>query len=254
VEALEKSPGLDSYELSHLPAKSREVVTKFTSKMVEALSDNLVSVILFGSAAGGEFIERKSDINSLLILQSVRAVDLNIISDNGKRFFARGLAVPLVFEKDHITTSLDTFPIEFSDMKERHILLYGKDPFEKAVIEGKNLRYECERELKSMLVNLRRGFLQTNGNREGLEKLLSKSLSSVLAACRGLLWLAGKTPPDDIPALLAMMQERYNVRVSAIERVWRVRKGESGATAILESVFDDYSKDIARLSAVVDRM
>jgi len=241
-------------KLSHLPEKSRDTIAKFTDKMVESLGENLSSALLFGSAVAGEYIEGKSDINILLTLQSVRAVDLNIILDNGKKFIKKGLAVPLIFEKDHITTSLDTFPIEFSDMKNRHILLYGTDPLENAHVDPRHLRYECERELKSILVNLRRGFMQTDGNRESLEALLGKSLSSILAACRGLLWHSGKTPPQDIVALLGMMQESYNVNMSAIERVWRVRKGESGATALLEAIFDDYTRNIAKLSAMVDKM
>ena len=77
--------------LSYLPDKSRDVTIKFANKMMESFTDNLVSVILYGSAAGrqdaaseGNFIEGKSDINILIILQSVRAVDLNIVLDNGK--------------------------------------------------------------------------------------------------------------------------------------------------------------------------
>jgi len=241
-------------QLSHLPSKSGEITRKFADRIISAFSENLVSVILYGSAADGDFIEGKSDINIMIILQSVRAVDLNIILDNGKKFFDKGLAAPLVFEKDHVKTSLDTFPIEFSDIKSRHKVLYGADPFEKAEIDGKNLRYQCERELKSMLVNLRRGFMRTDGGREALESLLTKSFSSVLASCRGLLWLSGKTPPNDIPALLGLLRETYNIDLSAIERVWRLRKGESGATALLEAIFDDYTRDIARLSAIVDKL
>jgi predicted nucleotidyltransferase len=247
--------------LSYLPDKSRDVTIKFADKMMESFTDNLVSVILYGSAAGrqdaaseGNFIEGKSDINILIILQSVRAVDLNIVLDNGKKFFKKGLAVPLVFERDHIKTSLDTFPIEFSDIKNRHIVLFGTDPFEKAEIDGRNLRYQCERELKSMLVNLRRGFVQTDGNREALEALLSKSFSSVLAACRGLIWLAGQMAPDNIPGVLEILKDTYKIDVSAIERVWRLRKGESGATALLEAIFDDYTRNIAKLASVVDNL
>ena len=240
--------------LSHLPEKSRDVTIKFADKMVNAFTENMVSVILYGSAAGGEFIEGKSDINIMIILQSVRSVDLNIIKDSGRKFFHKGLAAPLVFERDHIKTSLDTFPIEFSDIKSRHVVLFGIDPFEKAEIDSRNLRYQCERELKAMLVNLRRGFVKMSDSREALETMLTKSLSSLLATCHGLLWLGGKTPPDNVPALLELLKETYKIDVSAAERVWRLRKGESGATALLEAIFDDYTRDIARLAATVDKL
>ncbi|MBW1728520.1 MAG: hypothetical protein JRJ62_13290 [Deltaproteobacteria bacterium] len=175
-----------SEKLSHLPGKSRNAIVDFTGKLAKAFDDKLYSFILFGSAAGKNFIEGKSDINTMIILYDVAMSDLEIIMEAGQKYARKGLAVPLVFEKGHVVSSLDTFPIEFSDMKQRHILLHGEDPLKDAVIERKNLRYQCEREFKSMLVNLRRGFLRTEGKRENIEALLEESLSSVLAACRGI--------------------------------------------------------------------
>jgi predicted nucleotidyltransferase len=240
-------------KLSHLPDKSRDTVAAFTDKIAKAFGEQLYSMILFGSAAGRDFIEGKSDINLIIILEKVRAADLEIIMEAGQKYARKGLAVPLVFERGHIVSSLDTFPIEFSDMKQRHILLSGEDPLEQAIIEKKNLRYQCERELKSILVNLRRGFLRTEAKRENIEKLLEDSLSSVLAACRGMIWMADKTPPDEATELLGDIHNIYECDTTAIDRVWRLRKGQSGATAMLEALFEDYIVNIADLAAVVDR-
>jgi predicted nucleotidyltransferase len=241
-------------KLAHLPQKSQDVISEFSEKLVEALGENLGSVILFGSAAGGEYNESKSDINILIILQNVRIIDLTVIMEAGRKYAKKGLAIPFIFEREHIETSLDTFPIEFSDMLKRHILVYGNDPLENAKIEKTNLRYQCEREFKSILVNLRRGFLQTGGKGENIETLLAGSLSGVLAACRALIWLMGQAPPDNVETLLKDVQDKYKVDTDAIGRVWHLKKGHSGATATLEALFDDYSRNIAKFAAVVDKM
>jgi predicted nucleotidyltransferase len=241
-------------KLAHLPQKSKDVIIEFSDKLVESLGENLSSVILFGSAAEGEYIEDKSDINILIILQNVRVVDLIVVMETGKKFAKKGLAVPFIFEREHIETSLDTFPIEFSDMRKRHILLYGADPLIKAEIERTNLRYQCEREFKSILVNLRRGFIQTGGKKENLETLLSGSLSSVLAACRGLIWLKGQAPSNGVEALLKDIEEKYKADTASLGRVWHLKKGHSGATATLEALFDDYCREIAQLATIVDSM
>jgi predicted nucleotidyltransferase len=242
-----------SEKLSHLPDKAKNTIAAFADKMAAAFGGQLYSMILFGSAAGRDFIEGKSDINLMIILEKVRVADLEIIMEAGEKYARKGLAVPLVFERGHVISSLDTFPIEFSDMKQRHILLHGEDPLAQATIEKKNLRYQCERELKSILVNLRRGFLRTEGKRENIENLLEDSLSSVLAACRGMIWMADKTPPDDATELLSDIRSLYDSDTTAIDRVWRLRKGQSGATAMLEALFEDYIVNIADLAAVVDR-
>jgi len=242
-------------KLSHLPEKSRRVLTGFADRIYKAFGDQLYSMMLFGSAAGGGFIEGKSDINTLIVLERVRVSDLEIIMEARQKYppqAGKGLALPLIFERGHVASSLDTFPIEFSDMKQRHIALYGADPLADAVIEKKNLRYQCERELKSMLVNLRRGFLTTGGKRENIEALLENSLSSVLAAGRGMIWMADREPHDFIVDLLNDLREIYNADTSAIDRVWRLRKGHSGATAMLEALFEDYINNIADLARVVD--
>jgi predicted nucleotidyltransferase len=241
-------------KLGHLPEKSRNAVIGFSDRLVEVLGGNLVSLLLYGSAVKGEYIEGKSDINLLVTLQSVHAADLIIIMKEGKKFLKAGLAVPLVFEKGHIDTSLDTFPIEFSDMKLRHILLYGIDQLENAVVEKVNLRYQCERELKSIIVNLRRGFLRTDAKKEHIRSLLEGSLSSVLAACKGLIWLSGKTPPDNIDSLFEDIHGLYGADTSAIRKVWHLKKGKGDTVAVLEALFDDYITDIARLAEIADKM
>jgi hypothetical protein len=211
-------------------------------------------MILFGSAASVNFIKGKSDINTMIILNQVKISDLEIIMEIGEKFKGKGLAVPLIFEKGHIVSSLDTFPIEFSDMKQHHILLDGEDPLEDAVIEKGNLRYQCEHEFKSILVNLRRGFLRTGAKRENIEALLGDSLSSVIASCRGMIWISGTTPPDDISDLLQAVKETYGTDTTAIDRVWRLQKGQSGATALLEALFEDYSVNISNLAAKADSL
>lgn len=240
--------------MSGLSKKSRKMIAEFTGKLVEAFEERLYSFILFGSAAGKNFIEGKSDINTMIILTEMVMSDLEIIMEIWEKHAHKGLAAPLIFEKGHVPSSLDTFPIEFSDMKQRHILLHGTDPLENAVIEGRNLRYQCEREFKSMVVNLRRGFLRTEGKREKIEALLDESLASVLAACRGMIWMADKTPPDDISDLLKMIIDIYQSDTSAIDRVWRLHQGQSGATALLEALFEDYKNNLTDLAAVADRL
>lgn len=240
--------------LAHLPEKNREAVDGFARALIESLGDNLVSIILFGSAAGGEFVPGKSDINTLVKLRRAKAADLDVIMREGKKYAKGGISVPLVFEEGHIASSLDTFPIEFSDMKRRHILLHGVDPLENAAIEGRNLRYQCEREFKSMLVNLRRGYLRTEGKKENIRGLLEGSLSSVLAACRGMIWLSGKTPSDDTGALLKELAEIYKVEAGAIGRVWQLRKEKDGGGASLQAIFDDYLENLDQLAAVADKL
>jgi predicted nucleotidyltransferase len=243
-----------SDKLNHLPSKSRDTALGFTKSLEAAFGGNLLSVILYGSATGGEFIEGKSDINILVVLQKVGAAELDMVARAAKDFSKKGLAIPLVFDKNHIATSLDTFPIEFSDMNRRHVLLFGVDPLENCRIETKNLRFQCERELKAIIINLRRGYLQSGGRKEYIQSMLESSLSSVIAACRGLVYLNGKTPSDSVDALISEVKSIYSIETAAITRVWHLKKGKSNGKPELMALYDDYSSEIALLAAAVDKL
>lgn len=246
-------------KLRHLPEKSQSLMIKFAERLIESFGENLYSLILFGSAAramkrkGDDFKEGASDINTLIILEKVTTHELNIITEIGRKFKGQGLAIPLVFKRGHINSSLDTFPLEFSDMKQNHIILHGADPLEEAQIETQNLPHQCEVEFKGQLVQLRRGYLAAREDQQILTGLISTSVTSILAACRGMVLIAGKVPPDNKPDLLKIVHDDYSVDTSPIEEALKIKHGESGgASAALEILFDKYLASIEKLADVVD--
>jgi hypothetical protein len=248
--------------LNHLPPKSRDTVAGFTRALIEGFGEKLISVILYGTAARTvksgapeDFKEGVSDINMVIVLDKVTSAELNMIINLSRKYQKGNLALPLIFRGDHIATSLDTFPLEFSDMKQRHICLYGKDPFEKAVIENKNLRHQCEVEFKGKLVQLRRGYLAAGENKENLTALLSSSVTSIITACRGMVRLKSQTPPDSVADLLSLVATDYNVDIDAIKRAWLLKRGEAEeSTATLQILFDNYLITLEKLANLVDKM
>jgi predicted nucleotidyltransferase len=249
-------------KLNHLPHKSRSAIIGFTESLIEVFGDDLYSVFLFGSAARAalrgktsEFKEGASDINLTIILEKVTTRELNIILNSAGKFKKRGLAIPLIFRRGHIPSSLDTFPLEFSEMKQHHIVLYGADPLADAVIETKNLRYQCEVEFKGQLVQLRRGYLAAGEDREALTGLLSASVSSIMAACKGMAMLKGKTSSESVTELLKQVQVDYSIDTGAIDEALKLKHDEAeGSTATLEGLFDRYMGAIEKLANVVDEM
>jgi len=247
-------------KLIHLPEKSKNAVQQFGLALMEAFGTNLYSLMLFGSAARSskeeaDFKEGASDINTAIILETVGTHELNIIANIGRKSKKSGLAIPLVFKRGHIASSLDTFPLEFSDMKQTHIVLHGADPLAEAKIEHKNLRYQCEAQLKGQLVQLRRGYLASAEDVEALTNLIAASVTSILAACRGLAFLTGKTPPDSKPALLKLIQTNYDIDTSSVYEAWQLKHGETAhSTATVEMLFDRYLSVIEKLAEVVDKM
>ena len=163
----------------------------FTQNLKDIYKEELLSLILYGSAASGEFIDKHSNLNVLVVLKNTDLSNLKKASGVINKF---KMINPLFLTEDYITSSTDIFPIEFIDMQENYILLYGKDILKEINIDIKNLRFQCEQELKAKLIHLRQGYIRINNDKAALRNLLFRSFTSVLHILRNVLRLKNKKP------------------------------------------------------------
>lgn len=176
---------------SRLPAKLNQEISTFIQSLKEIYSEDLLSVILYGSAASGEFVNKHSNLNILVILKSTELSFLKRASKTVRR--SKNLT-PLFLTKEYILSSTDVFPIEFLDIQENYIVLYGQDVLKEIHIDLKNLRFQCEQELKIKLLNLKHLYLSLNSQPANLKEPLLKSVTSILHILRNVLRLKGIQP------------------------------------------------------------
>ena len=167
---------------------------RFTEKLKTAHGDNLLSVVLFGSAASGEYTRKYSDFNLLVVLKSLRVDDLNKAAPIVIPWVKSGNPPPLFFTLDRLKRSQDVFPIEFLDMRDRHKVLYGPDPLENLAIDESNLRLELEHELKGKMIKLREDYLLTGGKIPAVRDLVARAGSTFEILFLGVLRLHGVSP------------------------------------------------------------
>jgi predicted nucleotidyltransferase len=199
-----------------LPAKLSQEITVFTRNLKEIYQENLISVILYGSAASGEFVASHSNINILVILKSTELALLKQASVTVKRF--KNLA-PLFLTKEYILSSTDVFPIEFLDMQENYNVLFGEDVLKSIHVDLKNLRFQCEQELKVKLLNLKQLYLGLNAHPVNLKVLLFKSFTSSLHILRNLLRLKGMQPPYQKKDLLKELSTHFKINIACWEKI-----------------------------------
>jgi len=174
--------------------KTKKVMEGFARELEDAAGDNLVSIILYGSAARGDFAKGKSDLNFLVVLGCADEEALCALMKPVARYRNKGVGLPLVMEKDDIVRSLDSFPMEYLDMKSAYLVVAGEDVLGGLEIEGRDLRLQCEREAKGKLIQLRRGYLETGDKARDRATLFSQSIKAFLVIMRSMLWLSGADP------------------------------------------------------------
>ena len=132
---------------------------ELVAQLRAAYGDSLRSVVLYGSAAAGEHIPKRSDYNVLVIADSLPADRLRAAAAVGAAWSASGSPPPMTLTLDEWRGSNDIFAMEYADIIERHKVLFGEPPFAGVAVARGDLRLQVEREAMGKLLQFRQGVL-----------------------------------------------------------------------------------------------
>jgi predicted nucleotidyltransferase len=225
---------------------------KMIEDLEKAVGTGLRSVMLYGSAARGEFREGRSDLNLIVVLQDLEPHTLEALTSSVARWVGRGHHAPRLFTPAQITESADVFPIEFLDISDGRIVLHGKDLFAGIEIGVRQLRLQCERELREKMMRLREAYIECHARPKDLARLLATSYSSFVALFRGCLRLLGGTPPAGSAQVVEAFCRQAGLDAVPFEEVARFRHGQ-GAGSDPKPIFIRYYEQLTTAIRAVDR-
>ncbi len=218
--------------------------------------EDIKAVVLYGSAAGGDYSKKYSDFNVFCVLSAVTPAMLSKANRTLKKWMRSGNPAPQFFYPDYIERSLDVFPMEFLDMKDRHEVLIGSDPLKDLKIDHRNLRHQCESELRGKLIHLRSFYSANCHKPRHIAKMMVDSFPTFLAAMRGTLRLLGEKPPDDARAVLELISTRVDLNPQIFFDIIDIRSGTSflprGDDALEH--YERYLTELSALTRFVDQL
>jgi hypothetical protein len=238
-----------------------KIVQSALNYLVEDLrsthGDNLSAVVLYGSAAAGDYVEARSDYNLLIALNRITPADLRQAQAPMRNWQRLGHPMPVYFTVAELHDAADVFPIEFYQMEKARIVLYGLDPFESLRLSDVNLRHQTEYELRSKLIQLRRMYIPASVSVEKLSALMSDSLASFAALFRPVLMLHGQEPPIAKQACVRATAKLLGLDPEPFEQIFALRaSGEETRLTDVEAndLFAAYLEQIERVIEAVDRL
>ena len=216
--------------------------------------DNLASVVLYGSAAAGDHIELRSDYNLLITLKRITPEDLRLAQAPMREWRRLGHPLPVYFTVEELSDAADVFPIEFHQMANARVVLYGQDPFELVKLSDANLRHQTEYELRSKLIQLRRMYIPASTSIEKLCQLMSDSLASFAALFRAVLILHGEEAPVGKPECVRVTARRFGLNGAPFEKIFAFRTTNYLPSTEKEAndIFAAYMEQLDRVIEVVD--
>lgn len=176
------------------------VVSPFLATADAALGPGY-SAVLFGSAARGDFVPGRSDINLMLIVDDLSPAVLRSLAGAFTGWRKSGYEPPLILTREEWNGAADVYPVEIADMRAGYRVLRGTDPLAAAVVDPADLRRALEREFHGKLLRLRQGYTASSHDPAALGQLASRSVGTLLVLLRALLTLMGREIPRDPLAL-----------------------------------------------------
>lgn len=235
--------------------KERERAEAFARRLADAYGTDLVLVLLYGSAARGDYREGVSDLNLLVVVRELDAAALRRGTALAREWVTERNPPPLMLSEAEWLSSADVFAIEYSDMRDAHVVLHGTDPFGAVRIHWRDLRLQTERELKSKKIQLRERYLFSADAPDELGRLLMQSFPTFLTLFRSALRLAGAEVPRDPERVIDAVAERSGLDPQPLREVLRARReGTTFEPKGDSPVATGYLAAITTLSAWSDRL
>lgn len=226
-------------------------LTDLVSRMKEYAADNLESLILYGSAARGDYKEGHSDLNVLCVLRSIAARELTRVTPVVHWWCKdQNEPAPLFFTAEELRHSADVFSIELLDMQRSRRVLYGSDVIDGIPVPMNIHRVQVEHDLRTLLLKLRQHFVLTGQKENELRSAEAKSSSSVLALLRHTLIAFEEEPPATAQEVFARIAALTGADAEAFTAAFKLRDRHAHAEDILRA----YGQYLNALTVVISAL
>jgi hypothetical protein len=170
-----------------LPPRTRHAFERLAADLQRVFGERFVALVASGAT------------RSVAFARAIAPGDLEALGPLVELWERDDLEVPLLLTPSEFRRSLDTFPVEYQALLDRHAVIAGEPPFANLVIDRDNLRRACEVQARSHLLHLRQGWIECVGHDDRLAALVVRSSPALRALLSDVARLM--VPADDADAL-----------------------------------------------------
>ncbi len=161
----------------------------------DTLGDNLVSAFLQGDCLmeGHDAINAPWTISFILKDNSIEK--LKKLQELLPKAQKANMEFLYFFTQEEINASGDVFPLEYLHLVNRNQVIVGEQPLSNFTPDMNNLRLECERELRGLMIHLRQAYIYIKEDRNPLAFFV-RANATMLPVMYGVHYLLNKTYPN----------------------------------------------------------
>jgi hypothetical protein len=235
----------------------QQLPNQLVVKLQHAYAERLVSVVLYGSAAGSDYHPRYSDINVLCVLASITPRELAAGEDLFRWWRGHGNPSPLLLTEPEMAASTDCFAIEFLDIRRQHRLLCGKDVLSSLEIDltrhASLYRVQVERDLRAKLFRLRQKAAGMMSDHDLLRRLLADSVPTFCVLFRHALALTGVDAAPRKREIVERAALSFGIDRQPFDKLLNVREGRCPPRQVnAPALLGPFLEAIAKVIGIVD--
>ena len=205
---------------TQLPEPVSKGLTEFVEAAKSALGPDLRSIVLFGSAAEGR-LRATSDVNVILVLERFDVERIDALREPLRTAHALiGLETMLILESE-IYAAAEAFAVKFSDIRERHKVLWGSDPFQGLQPSRGAMLTRLRQILMNFILRTRERYALVSLREEQLARVVADAAGPLRSAAALILALEGTPSASPKTALETLAGEGYR---EALENLSRARE------------------------------
>ncbi len=194
--------------------------------------------------------------NLIVILKDDSITNIVKAHETAKEISKLGMEPPLVVSDKYIANSLDSFPLEFLNIKTDYDNVVAKrDILAELEFEKRYIRLEMERELKSKILLIKMATLDHYGKAKILKNLIKVSVHSIEPILKGLLFLLNKPIPLNHKDLIIQADEVTDFPIDSLLTAVDFTIGKTTINKEeLASFFDKFTKQLEVLSNYIEQL
>ena len=229
------------------------LLNTFVDTMKQKLGSELISVILFGSAAENR-MRPQSDINLLVVLRSCQLETLNKINTDYRE--QRGLIklTCLFLEKEDLPAAFISFPIKFLDISRRSQVLFGEDLIPQIKIDPVHLKFQLQQTILNLRIRLRERYTVASLRQEQLVNIMNEFSGPLRSCAFSIADIAGTSPKNPKQAMASFLESYFPDRAKTMGQTISTIREESGLSPEqIIPAFKDYFEILSKMQEVASR-
>ncbi len=246
---------MDNIRFEGVNERVAKQAAAFVEELLRDRGAQIQSIHIVGSCLTVDFDEKRSDINSVVVLNAMDFAFVKFLAGIGNKHKKKGVAAPLIMTPEYISSSLDVFPVEFLELRFIHKTVYGPDVFKDLEIDRGCLRLQCEREMKTKLIMLRQGYISALGDRTLIENLITGSVTGCVPVFRAILHLLNAPAPKARLSVVAALRNLTGIESKAFEQALMLKGGRMKPSGVeLNVLLEEYYSAVEKTGNAIDEL